>query len=177
MQSIVNFFMACTAISFVALICVLSLSIRPGEKDHSKTAGRIMGVFFVSLLLLCGTDWVNTKIQSSHQTTAQKRAEKKKDAKTNYNNRLQAFAQSFGAKPVDEIQRMPSTYVTTQDDNNNTVYGWHPEGLPELVRVDSENNNTDVYLFDEHGENGMLGKHLYHGRTIYQKQKAPVVYD
>ena len=64
---------------------------------------------------------------------------------------------------------MPSVYTTTQNSAGDTVYGWHPEGLPELIRVDSDNNNTDVYLFDENGQEGMLGKHLYHGRTIYQK--------
>lgn len=91
-------------------------------------------------------------------------------------SKLKGFAQAFGKKPVDTIQSMPSTYVTTQDDSGNTIYGWHPKGLPELVRVDSQNNNTDVYLYNKKGKNKMLGKHLYHGRTIYQKQKTTVIY-
>lgn len=104
------------------------------------------------------------------QNKFDRKRKKDKESRKNYNMRLQSFAQSFGRKPVDTIQSMPSTYVTEEDGNGNTIYGWHPEGLPELVRVDSGNNNTDVYLYDEHGENKMLGKHLYHGRTIYQKQ-------
>lgn len=91
-------------------------------------------------------------------------------------NKLKNFARAFGRKPVDTIQSMPSTYVTTQDDSGNTIYGWHPKGLPELVRVDSKNNNTDVYIYSKKGKNRMLGKCLYHGRTIYQKQKPTVIY-
>lgn len=97
---------------------------------------------------------------------------KKRVSKT----KLKGYAQAFGRKPVDTIQSMPSTYVTTQDNSGNTIYGWHPKGLPELVRVDSQNNNTDVYIFNKKGKNKMLGKHLYHGRTIYQKQKPTVIY-
>lgn len=170
MHAISNFFMACTAISFVALVGVLSLATRPGEKDHSKANGIIMGIFLVSLLLMGGTDWINSKIKSSQQTTAQKKTEKKKEDQRYYNNRLKGFAQSFGNKPVSEIQQMPSTYVTERV-GNKTIYGWHPEGLPELVRVDDpETNNTDVYVFDKNGQDNMLGKHLYSGRTIFQKQ-------
>lgn len=91
-------------------------------------------------------------------------------------SKLKGYAQSFGRKPVDTIQSMPSTYVTTQDDDGNTIYGWHPKGLPELVRVDSQNNNTDVYIYSKKGKNKMLGKHLYHGRTIYQKPTTRVIY-
>lgn len=118
-----------------------------------------------------------TKSKSGSSTASKSSSTNKDQAKKDYQTKLQSFAQSFGTKPVEEIQRMPSTYVTTQDQYGNTVYGWHPEGLPELVRVDSENSNTDVYLFDSQGENKMLGKHLYHGRTIFQKQRRPIVYD
>ena len=84
--------------------------------------------------------------------------------------RLKGFAQAFGRKPVDDIQKMPSVYTTNRV-GDKTVYGWHPQGLPELVRVDDPNtSNTDVYLYDEHGQGNMLGRHLYTGRTIFQHQ-------
>lgn len=104
------------------------------------------------------------------QKKVTKKIEKTKEDKQRYNDKLQSFAQSFGNKPVSEIQRMPSTYVTERV-GNKTIYGWHPEGVPELVRVDDpETNNTDVYVFDKNGQDNMLGKHLYTGRTIFQKQ-------
>ncbi|MFR0549627.1 ECF transporter S component [Limosilactobacillus reuteri subsp. suis] len=118
----------------------------------------------------------NSKLVGGDLPAIQKKVDKKiakeKQERQEEQSKVTGFAQSFGRKPVDAIQSMPSVYRTTQDDNGNTVYGWHPEGLPELVRVDSANNNTDVYLYDEHGKNNMLGEHLYHGRTIYQKQQV-----
>ena len=121
------------------------------------TAALLMGLS----LTACGQQTQKQKDESM----ASSRVESRK----NYQSRLQGFAQAFGRKPVDTIQSMPSTYVTAQNSNGDTVYGWHPDGLPELVRVDSANNNTDVYLYDEHGQDKMLGEHIYHGRTIYQK--------
>lgn len=112
-------------------------------------------------LTACGNSTSNSSAGSSSS---------KAESQSEYNNRLKGFAQSFGTKPVDEIQRMPSTYVTERV-GNKTIYGWHPEVLPELVRVDDpETNNTDVYVFDKKGQDNMLGKHLYAGRTIFQKQ-------
>lgn len=89
--------------------------------------------------------------------------------------RLTSFAQAFG-KPVDQIQRMPSVYTADQVDDN-MVYTWKPDGLPKLVRVDSPDNFTTVYKYDKNGEHNALGEKLYEGRTIYQKQKAPIIYD
>lgn len=105
----------------------------------------------------------------------QKREHKQKHEKNPTNrhydeSRLKAFAQAFGRKPVDDIQDNPSAYVTTRV-GDQTVYGWHPEGLPELVRVDDpDTNNTDVYLYDKNGREGVFGRQLYTGRTIFQHQ-------
>lgn len=95
----------------------------------------------------------------------------KEHANNHYDeSKLKAFAQSFGRKAVDDIQDNPAAYVTTRI-GDQTVYGWHPEGLPELVRVDDpDTNNTDVYLYDKNGREGVLGRHLYTGRTIFQRQ-------
>lgn len=118
----------------------------------------------------------------SHRKRALKKSESKKKASSSsediqeYKQRLSSFAQAFGTKPVDQIQRMPSVY-TADHVEDNMVYTWKPDGLPMLVRVDSPGNFTTVYQYDKHGEHNALGKKLYEGRTIYQKQKAPIVYD
>lgn len=110
------------------------------------------------------------------QKKVSKKIKKEKQDKKDYQTRLQSFAQSFGTKPVEELQRMPSVY-TSDHVEDNMVYTWHPDGLPMLIRVDSPGNFTTVYQYDRNGEHNALGKKLYEGRTIYQKQKAPVVYD
>lgn len=125
-----------------------------------------IGLICTALLVGFSLSACGRQIQKQKDESA---ASSRVESRKNYQSRLQGFAQAFGRKPVDKIQSMPSTYVTTQDSNGDTVYGWHPDGLPELVRVDSANNNTDVYLYDEHGQEQMLGEHIYHGRTIYQK--------
>lgn|SRR5699024_6314555 len=129
-----------------------------------KKIGLICVATFACLsLTACGNKDTSS---SSSSSSALSKAESRRQE----NDRLKSFAQSFGTKPVAEIQRMPSTYVTEQV-GNKTIYGWHPEGLPELVRVDDpETNNTDVYVFDKNGQDNMLGQHLYTGRTIFQKQ-------
>lgn len=129
-----------------------------------KKIGLICVATFACLsLTACGNKDTSS---SSSSSSALSKAESRRQE----NDRLKSFAQSFGTKPVAEIQRMPSTYVTEQV-GNKTIYGWHPEGFPELVRVDDpETNNTDVYVFDKNGQDNMLGQHLYTGRTIFQKQ-------
>lgn len=122
----------------------------------------------------------NNKLIGSDLPAIQKKVDKKikkeKQDKKDYQTRLQSFAQSFGTKPVEEIQRMPSVY-TSDHVEDNMVYTWHPDGLPMLVRVDSPGNFTTVYQYDKNGVHHALGKKLYEGRTIYQKQKRPIVYD
>lgn len=122
----------------------------------------------------------NNKLIGSDLPAIQKKVDKKikkeKQDKKDYQTRLQSFAQSFGTKPVEEIQRMPSVY-TSDHVEDNMVYTWHPDGLPMLVRVDSPGNFTTVYQYDRNGVHHALGKKLYEGRTIYQKQKRPIVYD
>lgn len=119
---------------------------------------------------------------SSHKVSVLKKRESREKTSSSsenvqeYKQRLSSFAQAFGTKPVDQIQRMPSVY-TADHVEDNMVYTWHPDGLPMLIRVDSPGNFTTVYQYDRNGEHNALGKKLYEGRTIYQKQKAPVVYD
>lgn len=113
----------------------------------------------------------NNRHTSSTNRTSNSSSAKRKHKHSSYNiATVRSYAQAFGNKPVEKIQTMPSVYIS-QRVGSNAVYGWHPDKSPELVRVDDPNtNNTDVYIFDSHGQNNMLGKHLYTGRTIYQKQ-------
>ncbi len=90
---------------------------------------------------------------------------------------IKGFAQRFGTKPFEEIQRMPSVYKITDLGNGEIQVGWHPEHLPLLVRIDDTTQNvTKVYQYDK-DKPDRRGKLLYTGRTIYQKNKRPVVYE
>lgn len=106
----------------------------------------------------------------------EKAATKKKEKRDNYNNKLKGFAQSFGIKPSEEIQRMPSVYKTVEDGDNLLIL-WNPgDGLPILLRKDNTITNvTTVYVYNRKGDNPE-GKLLYTGRTIVQKNKRPVIY-
>lgn len=90
---------------------------------------------------------------------------------------IKGFAQRFGTKPFEEIQRMPSVYKVTDLGNGEIQVGWHPENMPLLIRVDNTTQNiTKVYQYDKN-KSDRRGKLLYTGRTIYQKNKRPVVYE
>lgn len=118
-------------------------------------------------LAACGND-NNSKNSSS--SNAMSKAESRRQE----NDRLKSFAQSFGTKPVAEIQRMPSVYTSDQVEDN-MVYTWHPQDMPLLVRVDAPGNFTTVYKYDKNGEHNALGEKLYTGRTIYQRQPKYVL--
>lgn len=96
----------------------------------------------------------------------------KKDRK-NKHERLIGFAQSFGRKPFDTIQKMPSVYKTFED--NGYMYTlWNTGNLGILVRIDDTSNNvTKVFKYDKDTDD-KLGELLYTGRTIIQKEKRPV---
>ena len=106
----------------------------------------------------------------------EKAAAKKKEKRDNYNNKLKGFAQSFGIKPSEEIQRMSSVYRTVEDGDNLYIL-WNPgEGLPILLRKDNTTTNvTTVYVYNKKGNNPE-GKLLYTGRTIVQKNKRSNIY-
>lgn len=117
---------------------------------------------------LAGAEQVNTQ--------REKAVVAKKKAKKDYENRLVSFAQSFGSKPFETIQKMPSVYKIIQTKDNELQVEWKPEGLPLLIRVDNTTSNiTKVYEYNKKVSNG-LGRLLYTGRTILQKDKRPNVY-
>lgn len=107
---------------------------------------------------------------------AKKTAKNKTKNKEENNNKLIGFAQAFGTKPSEEIQRMPSVYKTLEYGNDLYII-WNPgNGLPTLLRVDDTVNNvTKVYKYDKNS-NDRKGKLLYTGRTIIQKNKRPIIY-
>ena len=147
------------------------------EKDEAGNVSLTYGKDIVGLgfekdsKLIIGTS-------GAPQITKQgeKAAAKKKEKRENYNNKLKGFAQSFGIKPSEEIQRMPSVYKTVEDEDNLLIL-WNPgEGLPILLRKDDTTTNvTTVYIYNKKGDNPE-GKLLYTGRTIVQKNKRPVIY-
>lgn len=116
------------------------------------------------------------QIAKQGKETAEKSRKNKNKKNKDKNNRLKGFAQYFGTKPSEEIQRMPSVYKTVQDGNNLLIL-WNPgDGLPLLLRVDDTVNNvTNVYIYNRKG-NDPKGQHLYTGRTILQKNKRPNYY-
>lgn len=117
---------------------------------------------------LAGAEQINT--QREEAVVA------KEKAKEDYENRLVSFAQSFGSKPFETIQKMPSVYKIIQTKDNELQVGWKPEGLPLLIRVDNTTSNiTKVYEYNKKVSNG-LGRLLYTGRTILQKDKRPNIY-
>lgn len=100
-------------------------------------------------------------------------ASSQKEARKNKHDRLIGFAQSFGRKPFDTIQKMPSVYKTFED--NGYMYTlWNTGDLGILVRIDDTSNNvTKVFKYDKKADD-KLGELLYTGRTIIQKEKRPV---
>lgn len=91
------------------------------------------------------------------------------------NSLLKSYAQAFGNRPVDYIQRLPKIYPS-QKINDDMYYLYKPgNDKTVLVRVDSPGNYTAVYKYNKKKKN-LLGKKLYEGRTIYQKQKPTVIY-
>lgn len=121
----------------------------------------------------------NNKLIGSDLPAIQKKVDKKiakeKEAKKQKEEELKGYAQAFGRKPVDTLQSMPSVY-DGQRVEDDMVYKWQPDGLPLMFRVDSPGNFTTVYQYDKNGKYGLLGRVLYEGRTIYQKQKPTYIY-
>lgn len=101
---------------------------------------------------------------------------KEKEKKKEERSTLQGYAQYFGRRPVDYLQSMPSTYKS-QRIGDDMYYMWMSDSEKKtiLVRIDSPNNFTSVYLYDDKADD-KLGKLLYQGRTIYQKPTTQVIY-
>ena len=121
---------------------------------------------------------LNQAIEGAPQIEKQAKtaAKNKTKNKEENNNKLIGFAQAFGTKPSEEIQRMPSVYKTLEYGNDLYII-WSPgNGLPTLLRVDDTVNNvTKVYKYDKNS-NDRKGKLLYTGRTIIQRNKRPIIY-
>lgn len=122
----------------------------------------------------------NDKLVGGNLPAIQKKVDKKiakeKENKKEERSTLQGYAQYFGRRPVDYLQKMPSTYKS-QKIGDDMYYMWMSDSEKKtiLVRINSPNNFTSVYLYDDKATN-KLGKLLYQGRTIYQKPATQVVY-
>ncbi|MFD1471042.1 hypothetical protein [Companilactobacillus mishanensis] len=110
------------------------------------------------------------KIKSKQSEAKEPR---KKDKSSNNVEMLKGYAQSFGLKDSETIQRLVgSAYSSTVIDNNMAFGWWTPYG--SLIRIDdSQSQITYVYKSDKQSSTG-LGELLYQGHTIIQK--APSKY-
>ena len=120
----------------------------------------------------------NNKLVGGNLPKLQKKAEKaaseRKQSEKNKQQQIQNFAQSFGQEPVEEVQKKTMVYPS-QRVGNNMMYSWKPDkDMPTYIRIDDEHGFTTVYLADSNAKNG-LGRQLYQGKTIMQKNKQPVI--
>lgn len=121
----------------------------------------------------------NNKLTGGHnlpklEKKAYKAGQERKESEKNKQQEIQTFAQGFGQKPVEEIQKETMVYPS-QRVGNQMLYSWKPgKDMPTYIRVDDEHGFTTVYLYDQNAKNG-LGRQLYQGKTIMQKNKQPIV--
>lgn len=90
--------------------------------------------------------------------------------KKNTESSKKGFAISFGKKPTETLAERQFVYKAEQLDDTTMKYTWKT-GVDEvgtLIRIDSAERMTKVYLYDEDAEDG-LGEELYSGRTIFDK--------
>lgn len=124
-------------------------------------------------------DKLNQGIEGAPQIAkqAQAAAKKAKEESSNNHNTIAGFAQSFGQKPVEKLQRMSMVY-TSERIGDNMYYIWDTgnKTVGKLVRVDDPQRFTTVYQYDENGQDGLLGKQLYSGRTIMNNPQKVYIY-
>lgn len=124
-------------------------------------------------------DKLNQGIEGAPQIAkqAQASAKKAKEESSNNRNTIAGFAQSFGQKPVEKLQRMSMVY-TSERIGDNMYYIWDTgnKTVGKLVRVDDPQRFTTVYQYDENGQDGILGKQLYSGRTIMNNPQKVYIY-
>lgn len=124
-------------------------------------------------------DKLNQGIEGAPQISkqAQAAAKKSKEESSNNRNTIAGFAQSFGQKPVEKLQRMSMVY-TSERIGDNMYYIWDTgnKTVGKLVRVDDPQRFTTVYQYDENGQDGLLGKQLYSGRTIMNNPQKVYIY-
>ncbi len=124
-------------------------------------------------------DKLNQGIEGAPQIAkqAQAAAKKSKEESSNNRNTIAGFAQSFGQKPVERLQRMSMVY-TSERIGDNMYYIWDTgnKTVGKLVRVDDPQRFTTVYQYDENGQDGLLGKQLYSGRTIMNNPQKVYIY-
>lgn len=124
-------------------------------------------------------DKLNQGIEGAPQIAkqAQASAKKAKEESSNNRNTIAGFAQSFGQKPVEKLQRMSMVY-TSERIGDNMYYIWDTgnKTVGKLVRVDDPQRFTTVYQYDENGQDGLLGKQLYSGRTIMNNPQKVYIY-
>lgn len=109
---------------------------------------------------------------------AQSSIKKAKEESSNNRERQLSFAKTFGQKPVEKLQKMVGIVYASERVGDSMYYMWNTgeKGVGKLVRVDDPQHFTTVYEYDENGQDGLLGKELYSGRTIINKPGTTYIY-
>lgn len=107
-------------------------------------------------------------IKNQIDSNANKEKSSSSSKKESDEGQLQSFANTFGRKGVETLQKYVGSVYSATDTPNGMMYGYKTDyGM--LYRVDNTASGiTKVYSDD----NGHLGKELYVGQTIKQKPKV-----
>lgn len=153
---------------------------KPTTDERSESGTYLLQYNFSTVILSFDeNDKLTAAIEGAPQIAKQAQESIKKAKKESSDNRdkLIGFAQSFGRKPVEKLQKMSMVY-TSERIGDRMYYVWDTgeESVGKLVRVDDPEKFTTVYQYDENGEDGMLGKQLYSGRTIMDNPTKVYIY-
>lgn len=109
---------------------------------------------------------------------AQSSIKKAKEESSNNRERQLSFAKTFGQEPVEKLQKMVGIVYASERVGDSMYYMWNTgeKGVGKLVRVDDPQHFTTVYEYDENGQDGLLGRELYSGRTIINKPGTTYIY-
>lgn len=113
---------------------------------------------------------LSSQVMDSASSSSSTVQSKSSQTPENSENTQKAFAQSFGQKAVDRIQKMPSVYKTAQLDATTMEYMWN-SGHGIMIRLDTADRMTNVYLYDSNANYGK-GLLLYSGRTVFTNPKV-----
>lgn len=111
---------------------------------------------------------VAASVAESEKALSESNAKQAK-AEQDKREKMKSFARTFGNKPAQEIQRKSYTYSSNNVDGMGMVYMWKND-FGTLMRVDSSDNITSVYLYDANADQ-RKGELLYQGHTIINEQK------
>ncbi|WP_186823768.1 hypothetical protein [Pediococcus argentinicus] len=87
---------------------------------------------------------------------------------------IQGAADRLGTEATEHLSAHPETYQEFNLDTGEQAYVYKSQ-YALLIRIDSPNRVTNVYQYSQSAKYH-IGKRLFTGRTIFQKQKPTVQY-